>query len=86
MPRMFCEESLGKIIDYAIQSFSGTGSVGPRILSLESVDYFEQVKTSVVEKKKNLHQQNFNGEANWSVLEHTFKVQENGGTKGEVVP
>ena len=27
------------------------GSVGPRILSLESVDYFEQVKTSVVEKK-----------------------------------
>ena len=28
------------------------GSVGPRILSLESVDYFEQVKTSVVEKKR----------------------------------
>ena len=27
------------------------GSVGPRILSFESIDYFEQVKTSVVEKK-----------------------------------
>ena len=30
------------------------GSVGPRILLLESVDYFEQVKTSVVEKKRRI--------------------------------
>ena len=32
--------------------------VGPRILSL-SVDYFEQLITSVVEKKKNLNEENF---------------------------
>ena len=31
---------------------------GPRILSL-SVDYFEQLITSVVEKKKNLNEENF---------------------------
>ena len=48
----------------------------------------EKMNTSVVEKKKkkNINQQNFNGEANWSVVEHAFQVQENGGTKGEVVP
>ena len=30
------------------------GSVGPQILSLESVDYFEQVKTSVVKRKRRI--------------------------------
>ena len=34
-PRMFCEESLGKIEFRALPE-----RVGPRILSLESVDYF----------------------------------------------
>ena len=32
--------------------------VGPRIASLESVDYLKQVITSVVEKKNNLNEQN----------------------------
>ena len=41
-PRMFCEERLGNIKFRA----------GPRILSLESVDYFEQVNTTEWSKKK----------------------------------
>ena len=40
-PRMFCQESLGKI---KLRAFPKR--VGPRILSLENVDYLEQVNTS----------------------------------------
>ena len=49
-----------------MSSFSGT--VGSRFLSLESVDYFgtSDYFNLVVEKKKNLNEQNFDGEANWS--------------------
>ena len=44
---MLCEESLGKIKFRAFWK-----RVGPRILSLESVDYFEASEHySVVEKK-----------------------------------
>ena len=56
-PRMFCEESLGKI---KLRAFPKR--VGPRILSLESVDYFGTSKHYwVVEKKKNknLNKQNY---------------------------
>lgn len=43
------------------------GRVGPRILSLDSADYlYEQVNTSLVEKKKSLNEQNFDGESNCS--------------------
>ena len=46
---MFCEESLGKIKFRAFPK-----RVAPRILSLESVDYFETSEHYwVVEKKKN---------------------------------
>ena len=46
-PRMFCEESLGKIKFRAFRK-----RVGPRILSLESVDYFGASEHYwVVEKK-----------------------------------
>ena len=40
--------------------------VGPRILLLESVHYFGTSDSSVVEKKNNFHEQNFDGEDNWS--------------------
>ena len=40
-PRMFCQESLGKI---KLRAFPKR--VGPRIRSLENVDYLEQVNTS----------------------------------------
>ena len=45
-------------------SFSGT--VGPRILSLESVDYFgrSEYLSGPKKKKKNLYEQSFDGEAN----------------------
>ena len=46
-PRMFCEESLGKVKFRAFPK-----RVGPRILSLESVDYFGASEHYwVVEKK-----------------------------------
>ena len=44
---MFCEESLGKIKFWAFPK-----SVGPRILSLESVDYFGASEHYCVVKKK----------------------------------
>ena len=57
-PSLFCEESFGKM-----PSFSGT--VGPRILSLESVDYFGRSEhLSGPKKKENLYEQSFDGEAN----------------------
>ena len=41
--------------------------VGPRILSLESVDYFGTSDYfSGRKKKNNLNEQNFGGKANWS--------------------
>ena len=40
--------------------------VGPRILLLESVDNFGTSDSSVVEKKDNFYEQNFDGEDNWS--------------------
>ena len=46
-PRMFCQESLGKI---KLRTFPKR--VGPRILSLENVDYLEQVNTSEWWKNK----------------------------------
>ena len=46
---MFCEESLGKI---KLRVFPER--VGPRILSLESVDYFGTNEHSSVRKKENL--------------------------------
>ena len=44
--------------------------VGPRILSLESVDYFgtEHFSGRKEKKQKNLNLQNFIGEANWSFI------------------
>ena len=57
-PCLFCEESFEKM-----PSFSGT--VGPQILSLESVDYFGRSEyLSGPKKKKNLYEQSFDGEAN----------------------
>ena len=48
---MFCQESLGEIIFRAFPR-----RVGPRILSLESVDYFGTSEHyRVVEKNKNLN-------------------------------
>ena len=53
-PRMFCEESLGKIKFRAFPK-----RVGPRILLLESVDYFGTSEHDwVVEKNKNRNEQN----------------------------
>ena len=50
-PRVFCEESLGKIKFRAFPK-----RAGPRILSLESVDYFGASEHYwVVEKNKNLN-------------------------------
>ena len=46
---MFCEESLGKIKFRAFPK-----RVGPRILSLQSVDYFEQVNTTKWSKKRRI--------------------------------
>ena len=46
-PRMFCQESLGKI---KLRAFPKR--VGPRILLLENVDYLEQVNTSKWWKNK----------------------------------
>ena len=46
---MFCEESLGKIKFRVFPE-----RVGPRILSLESVDYFGTNEHSSVRKKENL--------------------------------
>ena len=53
---MFCEESLGKIKFTAFPEW-----VGPRIMSLESIDYFARCEhfSGGKKKKKNLHQQNF---------------------------
>ena len=44
--------------------------VGPRILSLESVDYFGTTEhfSGREKKQKNLNLQNFIGEANWSFI------------------
>ena len=45
--------------------------VGPRILSLENVDYFgtsEHYSGRKKKKQKNVNQQNFDGEANWSFI------------------
>ena len=54
---MFCEESLGKIKFRAFPK-----RVGPRILSLESVDYFGASEHYwVVKKNKNLNWQNCDG-------------------------
>ena len=53
---MFCEESLGKIKFRAFPKH-----VGPRILSLESVDFFEASEHYwAVEKNKNFNYQNEN--------------------------
>ena len=46
---MFCEEGLGKIKFRAFPE-----QVGPRILSLQSVDYFEQVNTTKWSKKRRI--------------------------------
>ena len=55
---MFCEESLGKIKFRAFPK-----RVGPRILSLESVDYFGASEHYwVVEKNKNINKQNCGGQ------------------------
>ena len=39
--------------------------VGPRILLLESVDYFRKSEHFSGRKKRKINQQNFDGEANW---------------------
>ena len=58
-----------------MSSFSGT--VGSRFLSLESVDYFgtSDYFNLVVEKKKNLNEQNFDAEANWSDVVNFYCLQ-----------
>ena len=58
-----------------MSSFSGT--VGSRFLSLESVDYFgtSDYFNLVVEKKKNLNEQNFDGEAIWSDVVNVHCLQ-----------
>ena len=47
-PRMFCKESLGKIKFRAFPK-----QVGPRILSLENVDYFGTLVNTTEESKEN---------------------------------
>ena len=50
--------------------------VGPRILSLESVDYFGTSDYfSGRKKEKNLNVQNFGGEANWSGVVNCYCMQ-----------
>lgn len=50
---MFCEENAGKMNAKGVE--------------LDSADYlYEQVNTSLVEKKKSLNEQNFDGESNCS--------------------
>ena len=58
-----------------MSSFSGT--VGSRFLSLESVDYFgtSDYFNLVVEKRENLKEQNFDGEANWSGVVNFHCIQ-----------
>ena len=54
---MFCEESFGKVKFRAFLK-----RVGPRILSLESVDYFGASEHYwVVKKKKDFNKQNCDG-------------------------
>ena len=64
MPCIFCEESLGKINLKDDEHF-GNGS-SHEFCRLKALITLEQVNTSVVEKKKNLCKENFDGEANWS--------------------
>ena len=53
---LFCEQSLGKIKFRAFPKH-----VGPRIVSVESVDYFGTMNTTEWWKKNNLNQQNCDG-------------------------
>ena len=68
---MFCEESLGKINAKDVEIFRN-GAVN-EFYRLNALITLEQVNTSVVGKKKNLNEKNFDGEANWSgVMLQTF--------------
>ena len=51
--------------------------VGPRLLSLESVDYFgtSEQFSGRQKKKENLYYQNFDGEANWSGVVNFHCIQ-----------
>ena len=61
---MFCEESLGKITAKDVELFRN--ELLHEFYRLKALITLEQVNTSVVKKQKNLNEQNFDGEANWS--------------------
>lgn len=61
---MFCGESLGKINAKHLELFRN-GSVH-QFCRLKVFITLEQLNASVVVKKRNLYEQNFDGEANWS--------------------
>ena len=56
--------------------FRASDRVGPRLLSLE-IDYFgtSEQFSGRKKKKKNLYQQNFVGEANWSDVVNFHCIQ-----------
>ena len=59
-PCMFCDESLGKICAKDVKLFR-KGSVR-EFCSLKALITEKQVNTAMVEKNKNLYEQNFDGE------------------------
>ena len=59
-PCMFCDESLGKICAKDVKLFRN-GSVR-EFYSLKALITEKQVNTAMVEKSKNLYEQNFDGE------------------------
>ena len=59
-PCMFCDESLGKICAKDVKLFR-SGSVR-EFYSLKALITEKQVNTAMVEKNKNLYEQNFDGE------------------------
>ena len=61
---MFCEESLRKINAKDLE-LSRNGSVH-QFCRLKVLIALEQLNASVVVKKRNLYEQNFDGETNWS--------------------
>ena len=61
---IFCEQSLVKRNAKDVEIFRN-GAVN-EFYRLNALITLEQVKTSVVGKKKNLNEKNFDGEANWS--------------------
>ena len=62
-PRMFCEESLGKVNAKDLELF--WNMLVHDFYRLKVLITLEQVNTSVVKKKKNVHEQNFDQWYRW---------------------